>query len=94
MRKSTFIFTEEWSQSISEYLIKIKKLHALSYEDIATKLKTYDIDITPKSLAVRFSSGKLSSNLLAASLIAMGESSVNLKTIEGLYLQKINKDGQ
>ena len=91
MPKSAFIFTEEWSQSISEYLIKIKKLHALSYEDIATRLKAYDIEITSKSLAVRFSSGKLSSNLLAASLIAMGESSVNLKKIEDLYLSKTSQ---
>lgn len=84
-REKTFIFTDEWCSAISQYLKAQKRLHVLTLPDICARLSQFDIDITPANLGARINSGKLSSTLLVAVLVAMGEETIDLSEIIKQY---------
>jgi hypothetical protein len=67
-----------WEKKVSSYLLLRKKLHVLSFQDIANRLKQLEISQSPKSLSQKFNTGKLKTSLFLAILSVLGDKSLDI----------------
>lgn len=74
-----------WEKAIKRYLIARKKMHVLSYQDISSRLVSYQVKQSPPNLSAKFNLGKLSAATFVSSLIAMGEKEVDLLELEKIF---------
>ena len=87
----SMVYTEQWANAISIYLKTKKQLHCASYEQITTKLAEVGISQTKANLASKFSNGTLGAPLFIASLLALGEESIDIKEILAIYTAAASK---
>lgn len=81
-----------WASAVSRYLIERKQIHGLRYRDIKQRLEKLDVFTSENNLKQRFNQGSLGAQLFTASLIAMGEEMVDLKTFQMFYKEALAQE--
>ncbi|MEJ2443536.1 MAG: DUF6471 domain-containing protein [Exilibacterium sp.] len=91
MNNATHSHSAAWARTVSRYLVGRKQIRGLRYRDIKQQLEKLNISTSENNLKQRFNQGTLGAQLFTASLIAMGEKSIDLEEIERLYREEVEQ---
>ncbi|MFT7560955.1 MAG: hypothetical protein ACI93R_002880 [Flavobacteriales bacterium] len=88
----TFFDSTIWARAISRYLLEEKSVNALSYKQIKGRLMDIGIDQSTANLSSKFNRGSISAQLFCATLIAIGETTVDLEKIQSFVEEEQKKE--